>query len=194
MKFIVRLLQVFVCVVLFLLAGYIIEERDQLFSYNEEIDTNEILSSHDEQVEKKSNEMTTHNEDEKEVHLPTDSVKQDNKTDVVEEKKVMPKEDFTYDMDPIDPHTVGHIYDMLEIIEQFRTTPHNDQDLLIKQLNTKNFIHFEDELEDKNIALYEVLKNLMNSIEKHEDFSDSESIMIILDDIYLILDNITKIE
>ncbi len=194
MKFIVRLLQVFVCVVLFLLAGYIVEERDQLFSYNEEIDTNEILSSHDDQIETISNEITTHNVDEKKVHIPTAPIEHDNNTDVAEEKKVLTKEDSIYDMDPIDPHTIGHIYDMLEIIEQFRTSPHNDHDLLIKQLNTKNFIHFEDELEDKNIALYEVLKNLMNAIEKHEDFSDTESIMIILDDIYLILDNITKIE
>lgn len=54
------------------------------------------------------------------------------------------KSNFTYDMDAIDKHSIGHLHEMQKIINEFKKSPHNHQDDLYNKLYSKNFMHLEE--------------------------------------------------
>lgn len=201
MKYFIKLSQVFICIILFLLIAHLYEERDDIFNFEDEETASEDISASINTINKvednapSSDALDGEKSDELEASTDLENPEPiDEQIPEAIDEVIIQEETFNYEMKPINPHSIGHIYEMLEVIENFKLSPHDDQSLLIKQLSTRNFMHLEDELEEKNLSLYKFLKSLMTSVEEHEHFSDTESIIVILDKIYVILDNITKIE
>jgi len=107
----------------------------------------------------------------------------DDETESIEEK-------FNYQMEPIDKHSIGHLHEIQQIIVDYKLSPNDNYKQLYSDVYTKNFMHLEEELEEKNKLLYGHLIDLIESLNEDQ----SSSIITILDEIHFILENIINLE
>jgi len=194
MKFILKLIQVSIVIVIILLTGYLIDEKDRFFTK----DNNASLAGenqtdiHEEKEISETDEIdssSTNITEPASEHITP--VYSENALNINEESE---SASFNYDMEAIDKHSIGHLKEIQDIIEDFKLSPHDDKSDLYGKLYSRNFMHLENELEEKNLSLYTHLSSLIESINEHPNFSDSTSIITILDEINTIVDNIISIE
>lgn len=203
MIFILKLLRVLTIIIIILIIGYVMDEKDSIFSekYNENVTLSEDdIEKHEEinEVEHGLNDESEHNKKEDFSQDKPSSSSMNEPVELNETESNHNSESsqssFTYDMEAIDKHSIGHLHKMQSVIHDYKESPHNNQEDLYKDLYLKNFMHLEEELEEKNQLLYNYMIELIGSIEEHENFSDSTSVITILDEINIILDNIINIE
>lgn len=230
MKFLLRLLHVFIGVLIFLGLGYLIQNVDFDSFVTDTVeetasDTNSDSSSHGEMTDDTSTtETDEHNtadshdtamngNDDSEGHgdsdnhssdeMDSDHTNDDNHDSTTDESADDNQHSssvddnagtgshddssmLSYEMDAIDPHSVGHITEMIEIIDAYRLEPHSDMKTLNNQLILRNYVHFEKELSKKNEPVFNALSDLFSQLDS-TDSNDHNQIIRLLDDIQTIL-------
>jgi len=193
MRFIMKLFKVLIIITLIMLLGYVIEERETIFmrSDNKVPMLNEHTS--EEQEEVKKNPVLSNSENNQATQETTPNIEveengliQSNKDDETESIEVK----FNYQMEPIDKHSIGHLHEIQQIIVDYKLSPNDNYKKLYSDIYTKNFMHLEEELEEKNKLLYGHLIDLIESLNEDQ----SSSIIMILDEIHFILENIINLE
>lgn len=106
----------------------------------------------------------------------------------------VPLDDLSYDMEALVPHSISHIKKILSALDAYTNQELSVQDLK-RELIQKNYIHFEEELSQKNLEVHAVLQGHMFRVETFDDQSgDVQLLDSTLQDIQTILQHLLSVE
>ena len=100
---------------------------------------------------------------------------------------------FSYDMEAIDHHSVDHLYKMIEIIDTHLSEEISEVKDLYKELYTRNYMHLEKEISNKNAPVNEYILTTLTPLAEASEI-DSDLLDKTLDDVRLVLINLTEVE
>lgn len=100
---------------------------------------------------------------------------------------------FNYDMAPIDHHSVDHLHKMIEIIDSHITEDTPELKDLHNQLYTRNYMHLEKEIGQKNSTVNEYILSTLAPLTE-TDNTETDLLFETLDELRFVLVNLTEVE
>lgn len=208
MKSIIKFIHVLLGVILFLTISYgiqTIQDSDLVNTSQEESfeDTSSKSNNTDsDSLESSDNQEETSSVVAKEPSKEEDSdhstmVSEDTPVTETETEDSIIAEDeeppiFDYNMEAIDHHTVDHLDDMIKVIAEYNSAPTTDFSDLYNLLYTRNYMHIEKELAEKNVAIHEFMLESLDAL-KATDETMVESVtssLTIIEEILISLKNV----
>lgn len=101
--------------------------------------------------------------------------------------------EFSYDMEAINSHSIGHIYEMIDIVETYLNSPGEGYESLHSNLYEHNYIHFEDELNQKNEEIEIFLTEQLTYLKSIRDPLDQTFLESSLINMREVLENLTRV-
>lgn len=195
MKFITKLCHVTMAVILFISIGYIYNNKASIMTNF--TDTNESISNTVEIPFSNENQPAIENLEpmSETPNLHPDYTDTNNTVVVVTEIPSNPYlyPELNFDMTPIKDHDIKHVFKMLTIISDYNESPHGNMSTLVDQLNTKNFIHIQNELSTKNQPVNESITLLLASLNSTDLESVPDEVSMILDSLFNILEQLSEV-